>query len=173
MMVLAATGAMATLGTFVTFTSTTAVTQPMAAGALQVGVRVGAVLGRGLLSGDAAFRTVDLDNSSGVDLSSITLSTTANPSSALDRPGGLTMTVERCSVPWSPGSLGCVGGLISTVLAARPVLASSVDLPGLEALHGGGVDHLRVSLRLPGSAGAELEGLSSVITYSFVASQIG
>ena len=101
-------------------------------------------------------RSVDLVNSGSVDLSSITLTTTASPSSILDTDttDGLQFTIDRCSTSWtesgtSPNFTYTCPGSTDSVLASRPVIGSNLSLSNLRAVDGGNTDHLVVTFTLP------------------------
>ena len=78
----------------------------------------------GLVPGDVYYRSVDLTNGGGHNLTSINLTTTASPSSLLDTDAtnGLQMVWQRCSVAWtesgsSPNFTDSCSGSTTTVLA--------------------------------------------------------
>jgi hypothetical protein len=128
----------------------------------------------GIVPGDVMERAVDLTNGGTFDLSGVTLTTTASPSSLLDTDTthGLQVTVDRCSVPWTetgtaPAYVYACSGTTCPVLAARPVIMSGVALTGLSAVTAGNTDHLRVVLTLPAAAGDSLQGLGSRLTFTF------
>ena len=111
-------------------------------------------------------------------LASVALTTTASPSSLLDTDTthGLQMVIDRCSVPWteagsSPAFTYTCGGSTTTVVTSRPVIQSSLNLASLSTLTAGGTDHLRLTLTFPGTAGASFQGLTSTLTYGFLATQ--
>ena len=99
------------IGVYAGFTSSTnAVTHTFSTGTLTLDV--GATGGQSNrldvdatdeTPGDSVQRSVDLVNSGSVDLSSITLTTTASPSSILDTDttDGLQFTIDRCSTSWT------------------------------------------------------------------------
>ncbi|GAC1602211.1 MAG: hypothetical protein NVS3B21_30250 [Acidimicrobiales bacterium] len=173
------------LGTFATFTSTTSASQAITAGTVVIGLgATGAATNRltvaasGLVPGDTVQRAFDLANTGNQNLASITLTTTASPSSALDTDAtnGLQMVVDKCSVAWvevgttAPFTYTCAGTL-STVIATRAVIGSTLAMTGLGALTSGTTDHLRSTLTLPSASGNALQGLTSTISYSFIGTQ--
>jgi hypothetical protein len=128
----------------------------------------------GIVPGDRIERVVDLTNGGTLDLSGVTLTTTAGPSSALDTDTthGLDVSIDRCSVAWTevgtaPGYVYGCSGTTSAVLAARPVIGAGVALAGLASTTAGATDHLRVVLTLPTSAGDTMQGLSSRLQFTF------
>jgi hypothetical protein len=133
----------------------------------------------GILPGDTLQRAVDLTNNGvgGSDnLSSITLTTSASPSTLLDTDAtnGLQMVIDKCTVAWTesaaPYTYTC-GGTTTSVLASRAVIGSNIALSGLASTTTGSTDKLRVTLTLPGAAPNTMQGLSSTLTYTFVGSQ--
>lgn len=128
----------------------------------------------GIVPGDRVERALDLTNSGTLDLSGVTLTTSALQSSALDTDTshGLSVSIDRCSVPWTetaPGPAyvyGC-GGTTSVALSARPVIQAGVALAALTSTTVGATDHLRIVLALPGSAGDAMQGLSTQLQFAF------
>src|SRR5580765_3021548 len=131
---------------------------------------------RRLGPGDTIQRSVDLINSGSLDLASVTLTTTAAPSSLLDTDAtnGLQMVIDKCSVAWTesgpPYTYTCSGST-STVLASRAVIGSTLALSNLGSTTAGVTDHLRVTLTLPGAAGNTFQNQSSTISYAFTGTQ--
>ena len=181
--VLGATASIAGLGTFATFTSSTSASHTVSSGT--VTIALGATGGStnrlnvdatAIAPGDTIQRSVDLINSGSLDLASVTLTTTASPSSLLDTDtsNGLQMVIDKCSVAWTesgpPYTYAC-GGTTSSVLASRPVIGSTLALSNLGSTTAGATDHLRVTLTLPNGAGNTLQNQSSTITYAFTGTQ--
>ena len=177
--------ALAGLGTFATFTSSTTASQPATSGTVTVALgATGAATNRltlaatGVVPGDTIQRSFDLTNTGNQSLASVALTTTASPSSLLntDTTNGLQMVLDRCSSTWtesgtSPAFTYTCGGTLTTVIASRPVIGSNLTLAGLSAMASGGTDHLRVTLTLPTTADNAFQGLTSTITYSFTGTQ--
>lgn len=184
--------AIAGLGTFATFTSTTSASQDVTAGTVSIALgSAGTSANRltisasGIVPGDTISRAVTLTSSSSEPLGSVSLTTTAAPSSLLDTDttDGLRMTVQRCPTAWtetvvapSVYTYACTGS--SYVLGASgptggvPVIQAAASLPGLAALStGSSVDHLVVSLYLPTSAPNTMQGKTSTIQYAFTGTQ--
>ena len=185
---ISAAAAVAGLGTFATFTSTTSAAQGnLTAGTVAIGL--GAVgpanrltLGASsIMPGDTMQRAVDLVNTSlaGVDaLSAITLDTVAAPSNLLttDVSNGLQMTIDSCSNVWteagvSPAFTYTCSGTTKSVLASRPVVGAALALSNLASLTSATTDHLRVTLTLPATAPNTMQALSTAITYTFTGTQ--
>jgi hypothetical protein len=120
-------------------------------------------------------RALDLNYAGSISFGSVTLTTSASPSSALDTDAtdGLHVAIDKCSVAWTesgpPYTYTC-GGSTSTVLASSPVIGSNVA-PSNLTLTAGSTDHLRVTVTLPSTAGNSLQNLSSTIAYTFTGVQ--
>ena len=181
--VLGAAASIAGLGTFATFTSTTSASHTVSSGTVTIALgATGASTNRlnvdasAIAPGDTIQRSVDLLNQGTLDLASVTLTTSASPSSLLDTDtsNGLQMAIDKCSVAWTeagpPYTYTCSGST-STVLASRPVIGSNLTLSNLSALTAGATDHLRVTLTFPSGAGNTLQSQSSTITYAFTGTQ--
>jgi spore coat-associated protein N len=176
--------AMAGLGTFATFTSSTSASQSVASGTVTIGLgATGASTNRltvaasNIAAGDTMQRSVDLVDSGTVNLASITLTTTASPTSALDTDAtnGLQMVIDKCSNAWteagsSPAFTYSCTGSTTTVLASRAVIGSTMALSNL-TMTAGATDHLRVTLTLPSASPNTFQGLSSTVSYAFTATQ--
>ncbi len=182
---LGAAASIAGLGTFATFTSSTsAQNQAINSGTLQIALGAAGTAANRLsigatdiAPGDTLERAVDLTSvGSSIDLSGVTLTTAASPSSALDTDtlNGLQMAIDSCPAGWTesgpPYTYSC-SGATSAVLPSRPVIGSAVALSNLASLTAGQTDHLRVSLSLPTSADNSFQGLSSTIGYTFTGTQ--
>jgi spore coat-associated protein N len=181
--ILGAAASIAGLGTYATFTSSTSQSHTISSGTVTIALgATGASTNRlnigasGLAPGDTIQRSVDLANSGSLDLASLTLTTTASPSSLLDTDAtnGLQMVIDKCSAAWTeagpPYTYTC-GGSTSTVLASRAVIGSSLSLSNLSSTTAGATDHLRVTLTLPGAAPNTLQNQSSTISYAFTGTQ--
>jgi spore coat-associated protein N len=176
--VLGVAAAIAGLGTFATFTSSTSASHTIASGSLSLTSGPTNRLGTGaslIAAGDTMQRAIDLNYAGSVDFGSATLTTSASASSALDTDAtdGLQLSVDKCSVAWTeagpPYTYTC-GGSTSSVLASRPLVGSNVALSNL-TLTAGSTDHLRVTVSLPSTAGNGLQGLSSTVGYTFTGVQ--
>jgi spore coat-associated protein N len=180
-----AAAGVAGLGTFASFTSSTSASATVSSGTMTVALgATGAATNRltvnasGIAPGDTIQRSVDLLNSGSMDFASVTLTTSASPSSLLDTDAtnGLQMTIDRCSTAWTeagtaPAYTYTCSGTTSTVLSTRAVIGSNLALANLASLTGGATDKLRVTLTLPSTAGNTFQNLSSTVTYAFTATQ--
>jgi spore coat-associated protein N len=177
--VLCAAAAIAGLGTYATFTSSTPpVSQTVASGTLSLTTGPVNRLGTGaspIAAGDSLQRAIDLNYAGSIAFGSVTLTTSASPSSALDTDttDGLKIAIDRCSAAWTesgpPYTYTCSGST-STVLATQPLIGTDVALSNL-TLSAGATDHLRVTVTLPSSAGNSLQNKSSTISYVFTGVQ--
>jgi spore coat-associated protein N len=179
--------AMAGLGTFATFTSSTSASHTISSGTVSINLAATGTANRlsigasNVVPGDTIQRVADLSNNSGGGgdtLASTVLTTTASPSSLLDTDtsNGLQMTIDKCSNAWTeagtaPAYTYTCSGTTSTVLVSRPVIGANMALSGLASLAPGATDHLRVTLSLPTSAPNALQNQTSTITYNFVGTQ--
>jgi spore coat-associated protein N len=176
---------MAALGAYATFTGSASVSHTISSGTVTIALgSTGASTNRlnvnatNIAPGDTIQRSVDLSNTGSLDLSSVTLTTAASPSSLLDSDGtnGLQMVIDRCASAWTESGVSpaftysCSGGS-TNIVASRAVVGSNVSLPGLSTLSTGGADHLLVTLTLPSAAGNTFQGLSSTISYTFTGTQ--
>ena len=177
--------AVAGVGTYATFTSSTSASQSVSSGTVTIALgATGAATNRltvgasNVAPGDTIQRSVDLINQGSIDLASVTLTTSATTSSLLntDTTNGLQMAVDRCSTAWTEGGTApaytyTCSGTASTVLASTPVVWSNLALSNVSALTHGNTDHLRVTLTLPSGAGNTLQNQSSVVQYTFTGTQ--
>jgi predicted ribosomally synthesized peptide with SipW-like signal peptide len=181
--VLGAAASIAGLATFATFTSTTSASHTISSGTVTIALgATGASTNRlninasAVAPGDTIQRSADLSNSGSLDLASVTLTTSASPSSLLDTDAtnGLQMVIDKCSQAWTesgpPYTYTC-GGTTSSVIASRAVIGSNLTLSNLGSTTAGATDHLRVTLTLPSGAGNTLQNQSSTITYAFTGTQ--
>ena len=182
-LVLAAAG-FTTAGGYATFTGSTSVGQSVDSGTLTVELGApGTAANRvsipatGVAPGDTVERAVDLTTGGSVTAATAALTTVAGTSSLLDSDpaDGLQLVVDRCSVAWAETEVSsgvytyACPGTAATVLSASPVIVTDAALANLDL--DGTVNHLRVTLSLPVTAGNEFQGLSSVIDYTFSAVQ--
>ncbi len=179
--------AIAGLGTYAQFRSTTSASHSIASGT--VAITLGAAGGAGnrltisassIIPGDAVRRAVDLANGTGNQaLASITLTTSATTSSVLDTDAslGLQMNIDRCPTAWIEAGTApaytytCSPGPSTVVLAPRRVIGSNLALTNLSAVNAGNTDHLVVTLTLPNNTADTFQAKSSTISYAFVGTQ--
>jgi len=176
--------ALAGVGAFAAFTSSASVSQSITSGTVTIALGATGtadnrlnIAATGVVPGDTIQRAVNVSNTGNQDIASITLTTAASASSLLDTDAtdGLQMVIERCSVAWTEGGSApaytyTCSGTTSTVLASRAVIGSGLSLSNL-GLTAGTTNHLRVTLTLPSTAGNTLQGLTSVIAYTFTGTQ--
>lgn len=184
---LGAAAALAGPGAFATFSSSatggpqsiTTGTVTIALGATGASTNRLDVNASAVAPGDTIQRSVDLSNTGSLNLASITLGISASPSSSLDTDptNGLQTTVKSCSVAWTesgpPYTYTC-SGTTTTVLSSTAVATlegAASSMTPLNALTGGGTDHLVVTLTLPTSAPNGFQNLTSTLSYDFTGTQ--
>jgi len=178
---LGAAASVAGLTTYAAFTDSETADQAISSGVVDISLAAAGADNRlsvaavGIHPGDTMQRAFKLSNASTDTLGSITLTTTATTSSALDTDAtnGLQMVIERCSTAWTesgtaPAYTYTCGGTTSTVLASRAVIGSNLSLSNL-TLTSGSTDNLRLTLTLPSAAGNSFQNLSSTVQYAFTA----
>jgi spore coat-associated protein N len=175
---------LAGVGAFATFTSSASVDQSLSSGTVTIALgSTGTANNRldigatGLVPGDTIQRAVNVSNTGNQDFASISLTTSASPSSLLDTDAtdGLQMLIERCSVAWTEGGSApaytyTCSGTTSTVLSSRAIIGSAMAFSNV-LLTSGSTNNLRVTVSLPSTAGNTLQGRSSTITYAFTGTQ--
>ena len=184
---LGAAASVAGLGTYGAFTSSTSASETVSSGTVTIALGGSGsaanrldVAATGLVPGDTVQRAVALSNSGSQDLSAVTLTTTASPSSVLDTDAthGLQVTIDRCSVAWTEAAVSgggytytCTGGTTSTVLASRAIIGANLSLANLTSVTAGQTDNLRVTVSLPAAASNDFQGKSSTVAFEFTGTQ--
>ncbi|WP_251044180.1 CalY family protein [Arthrobacter sp. ISL-48] len=174
--------AVAGMGTYGAFTSTTSASQAVTAATTVIsltGTNTLAVAVTGLLPGDSVEKFVTLSNPAGSsDLNAVTLTTTSpTPATAnvltTDGTNGLQLTIESCTAAWTVVAAGAdtCSGTTTTVLAKTSIIGANRALAGLASLTAAGADNLKVTTSLPTSADNTFQGLTSTITFKFDATQ--
>lgn len=189
--------AMAGLGTFATFTSSTSASQAISSGTVSITLGTAGVDNRltigatGLVPGDSLQRRVKLTNAAGNEaLASITLTTvdtTTDPDTVLttDATNGLQMKIEKCggALGWlesatTPYTYTCNSvaagdnlGTRTTVLARRAVIGATLALSSMSALAANSTDDMVVIVDLPSTADNTFQTKSATIQYTFNATQ--
>ena len=179
--VVGAAAAIAGLGTYATWTSSTpAQNQTVSAGTVQIALGSTNRLttnATGLVPGDTVERAVDLDGpASGLSgIGSISLGVTVGSSTLLDSDttNGLHVNVDSCPSAWTesgtaPAYTYSCSGSVTSLVSNQPVIGN-FNLPSLNSMNVSGVDHLRVKLTLPGTAPTTMMGLSDTLSYVFTA----
>jgi spore coat-associated protein N len=176
--------ALAGVGAFATFTGSASVSQSITSGTVDISLGATGtannrlnIAATGVVPGDTIERAVTVSNSGNQDFASISLTTSASPSTLLDTDAtdGLQMLIQRCSVAWTEGgsapayTYSC-SGTTSTVLSTRAIIGTGMAL-GNVAVTAGAANYLKVTVSLPSSAGNTMQGLSSTITYTFTGTQ--
>ncbi|MCD4524973.1 TasA family protein [Nocardioides sp. cx-173] len=180
----AGAASVAGMGTFGGFTDTTTANQSVATGNVNIDLTQHSALGttvaaNELVPGDTVQRAVVLNRSSDTEaFGSVKLTTTAGTANKLssDQANGLQLAVDLCGTGWvkapSSNELTCTG-TVSSVVAARPVVGTNLDLgAATTALNAAGrAANLRITLSLPTAADNTFQGLSNAITFTFDATQ--
>jgi hypothetical protein len=177
--VLGVTVAIAGLGTFGSFTDSTApVESNVATGVLSINLSPAAtgatvpVGTGGLMPGDSSATPFDLVNDGDVAWKSVTLTSWATTSSLLDSDpvNGLQLTVESCSTAWdAAGSSYVCGGAVRELYSGPIVMEAALE--GAASLQPGRVDHLLTTISFPSAAGDAHENEVSELAFSFTAVQ--
>lgn len=183
---LAAAAGVAGMGTYGGFTTSTSASAAVKAGVVKFDVGAAGASNRlsvaasGAVPGDTIQRAVTLSNSGDQNLTLITLTTAALPSSKLDTDAvnGLQMKIDGCSVPWteagtSPSFTYTCTGTTTAVLSSRGVTGTAIPLTGLVSVTAGQTDFLRVMMTVPTTADNTFQGLNSTMSFSFDAIQRG
>lgn len=179
--ILAAAAGVAGMGTYGAFTASTSASAPVSAATVNLasgGNSRLSVAASGAIPGDTVQRAFTLINGGDTDLTGITLTTVASPSSVLDTDStnGLQLKIESCPVAWTESGTApaytytCAGPTnpqITSVLASRPVIGGNIALSNLTAVTAARTDYLRVTLTVPASAGNDFQGKNSTIGFTF------
>jgi spore coat-associated protein N len=174
---LTAAAAVAGLGTYGDFTSTTVASAAVNAGTVKLQAGDGQVTfsADGMIPGDSMQRTFKLSNDGNTDLASIFLTSTPASASLLTTgENGLTMAIDSCPVEWTASPAGsnvftCAAPV--AVLKSQAATFSGVSLTPLASLKAKAGDNLRVTLTLPGQADDRYQGLRATIALKFDAVQ--
>ncbi|MDQ0851430.1 spore coat-associated protein N [Arthrobacter sp. B3I9] len=173
---LTAAAAVAGLGTYGDFTSTTVASATVNAGTVKLQAGDGQVTfsADGMIPGDSMQRTFKLSNDGNTDLASIILTSSAAASLLTTGENGLTMAIDSCPVEWTASPAGsnvftCAAPV--AVLKSQAATFSGVSLTPLASLKAKAGDNLRVTLTLPGQADDRYQGLRATIALKFDAVQ--
>lgn len=173
--------AVAGLGTYGAFTSSTSAGQQVTAGTVVINLADPTMLATsvaGMLPGDKVEKLATLQNTGNSAFSGVTLTTelpTGTSSNLLtsDTTHGLKITIETCSVAWTvtTSPYSCTGS--QAVLAQTPIIGDGqpMALTNLASLAPGSSDHLKITTALPSTAGNTFQGLSTTVNFTFTATQ--
>lgn len=170
--------AVAGLGTFGAFTSTTAASQDVEAGTVQIGIgATGNTMTTeidGMLPGDSVTKFVTLANSGDSKLGTVSLTTKAvvvagAKESVLtsDTVNGLRVTVESCATAWTAST--CAGS--TTPISNQPIVGANRDLGAISSLTAGANSYLKITTVLPDTAEDAFQGAASTVGFTFDATQ--
>lgn len=190
---LGAAAGMAGSGTFATFTDTASGSHTISSGTVDINLAASGADNRlsvgasGMVPGDSLQRRVKLTNAGTQNLASVTLTTTASPSSLLDTDAtnGLQTKFEKCAgaLGWlesltTPYTYTCDAtvagdnlGTRTSVLARRAVIGSAIALSSMSSLTAAQTDDMVLTVDLPSVAPNTHQNLSSTLTYTFNATQ--
>jgi predicted ribosomally synthesized peptide with SipW-like signal peptide len=177
--------AVAGMGTYGAFTSTTTASEAVTAGTVTIAlgdtsnVNTGlSVPVAGILPGDKVEKFVTLSNTGNSALNSVVLTTgaTETPASPLaaDATYGLQLTIENCSTAWTAVTSGedTCSGTKTSVLGPTPVtITPGKALNNLTSLTPGKTDNLKVTTSLPTSTPNSFQGASTTIGFTFTGTQ--
>lgn len=179
-----AAASVAGLGTYGSFTSSTAATENVGSGKIVLtsanGVQGLSVDATNLVPGDTVQRSIVLTRGSDSErFGSVKLTTTGTSATLLtsDATNGLQLAIDQCSVPWtkvgSTAALDCVGGTVTPVLAQRAVIGTDLDLAAATAAlnSASATSNLRATVTLPTAADNAFQGLSTTVNFAFLATQ--
>jgi hypothetical protein len=184
--VIGAAAAVAGMGTFGTFTDSTApLGTSVSTGTLDINRAAGdaggslAVSATSFVPGDSIARAVTLTNDGTSALGSITLASAASASNLLssDTVNGLQLAVDSCTVAWTKGTNATGGTVYSctgakkSVLASSPAVQATTALTGLNSMAAKSTDYLVVTVALPTTAGNAFQNLSNTLSVSFTGTQ--
>lgn len=175
--------AVAGLGTFGTFSDSTApLNTSVTSGTVDINLATpsGAfaipVTTTGFVPGDSLTRAVDLTNSGDSALASVMLASTATAGSILttDTTNGLQLVVKSCSVAYTQGGTATAAtytcsGTEKTLMSGPAV--STNYLNGINSLNPRGTDHLVFSVSLPTGADNTFQGKSATLSLVFSGTQ--
>ncbi|MGY1754681.1 TasA family protein [Blastococcus sp. SYSU D01042] len=176
--VIGAAAAVAGMGTFGSFTDSTApVNTTIASGTVKINLTQAAALpfsAAGLVPGDSITRTFTLKNDGNTNFGSISVeSTTSNsPQSVLtsDITNGLQLAVKSCSVPWTQSGNAFTCSAVEKSLASGPAVTTQ-PLAAPAALTSGAQDNIAITYTLPTGAGNTFQGKSADLSVVFTATQ--
>ncbi|WP_344697638.1 TasA family protein, partial [Paenarthrobacter ilicis] len=173
--------AVAGMGTYGAFTSSTSASQAVTAGTVTIALGAPGAANTlnvpvtNILPGDKVEKLVTLANTGNSDLNTITLTTNAGTTASLlttDATNGLQLTIENCSVAWTGTAAPYTcAGTKTTVLANGPVIAANKTLNNLTALTNTKTDNLKVTTTLPTTADNTFQGATSTIAFAFTGTQ--
>jgi hypothetical protein len=179
--VIGAAAAVAGMGTFGSFTDSTApVNTTISSGTIKISAAqpAGAVAfnASGLVPGDSATRVLDVVNTGTSDFGSVSLSSTVAAPSVLttDSVNGLQMTLKSCAVAWTQGGTAqaptytCSNGE-RTLATTRAV--NNVALTNPYSTVAGKTDYIAVTVSLPASADNTFQGKTADLSLVFTATQ--
>lgn len=174
---ISATAGSAAFGTFGTFDSTTTAAQPLTDAVVTLALGSTTTLTSavtGLVPGDTIARAFTLDSTGSTSgaIGSVTLAVTGTGGNALvtDATNGLKVGLQECATAWIAGTVPTCAGGATSILSSTAVSALG-SAQSLSSLTSTGVHYLMSTVTLPVGAGNTFQGLSTTLTYTFVATQ--
>jgi hypothetical protein len=135
---------------------------------IRPGVRGLSVPAAPLAPGDTVQRTATLVNGGSTVMHAVWA--TVTPSAVSAPPAGLQVRMDRCRVAWTLSGSTLVCSKASVQVAGwRTPNGRAISLPAAAGLKPGATIQLRVSVRLPATAGAASAGRAGKITWTFTA----
>ena len=171
------------VGAYAEWTSSAQQSQTVSSGQVKIefpaagGANEFATAASNIAPGDTVARKVDLNNTGSIDLSGVTLASSATGLTTLfTDPNGLQLTVQRCSLAagWSGAGTGpytCPSGTISSVYSGAANISTPASLSNLTVNTAGTKDSLLFTLSLPTTAPDTLKNQSGSITWTLVGTQ--
>lgn len=134
--------------------------------AVRTGVRGLTASSRALAPGDVRERTVTLVNTGANRMRTLAATVHGGPSALTD--GGLQLRIDSCAAGWTVlrGTLACRAGQ-RAVIGWRALGSQPMPLDAHRGLAAGARLQLRISLRLPASAGRALAGRATSLDWTF------
>jgi spore coat-associated protein N len=180
---LAAAAGLAGVGTYASFTGSTAASQTVSTGTMSI--TLGAVGPANRLTvnatafapSDTMQRAVNLNVAGTVDLASMNLTTTDTTPTILstDTTNGLQIVVDRCSVAWTEAGIApaytyTCGGVTSSVIASAPIVGAARAMNNM-LVAAGSTNFLRVTITLPATANDTFQAKTATISELFTGVQ--
>lgn len=177
--VLGAAAAVAGMGTFGSFTDSTApVNTTISSGTIEIDLTQAAAIPfttAGLVPGDSVTRTFTLTNSGTTNFGSVSLDSAATnvPQNVLttDVANGLQLSVRSCPVAWTQtgNAFTCASGERTLLSSGPAVTTQTLNAPA--SLAAGQSDNIAITYSLPTGADNAFQGKSADLKLVFTATQ--
>lgn len=173
--------AVAGLGTFGEFVSSTNASQTVTSGSAGLAMPYSTMDKpiSGMLPGDSIERYATLNNPGTESLKGVYLVTAVAEPNLLttDEANGLRIKIVNCAVPWTVVTGGadvCTSKettQVETVPLATFLAGGEQALPAMQSMTGGGEDHLKAIISLPVTADTNFAKISTTIDFTFTGVQ--